>query len=205
MNNLALKVEVSINKNKMVSQTDQTLKENYNNDVMKNKKGISSVVATVSLILLTFAAVVIVAGFVVPFVRDNLDSGSECFPYRDYFTFEEEYGYNCYNITAGEKSQWVSVRTGSIDEEKEKRVIGFKLSFVRQGGSDVVDIDEVGSANNVMMLNGSSALTIPKSGEVRTYIYAKNESFSSVEIFPKLEEGKVCAKSDSIKLDNLCG
>lgn len=169
---------------------------------MKNKKGVSSVVATIALILLTFSAVVIVGGFVVPFVRDNLESGSECFSYRDHFTFEEEFGYNCYNSTAGVKSQWVSIRAGSADDESE--VVGFKLNFIKSGDTDVIEISEGSPTDNVLMLSDASALTVPKSGEVKTYIYDKDEIFDFVEVFPRLENGKLCDRSDSIKFDNLC-
>jgi len=171
---------------------------------MKDKRGISSIVATVALILLTFSAVVVIAGFIVPFVRDNLTEGSECFPYRDYLTFEEDFGYNCFNITDGTRSQWISVRAGSADEETESRVVGLKLSFITPGDTSVVDIDEMGTMTGVEMLNGDATFLIPKSGEVRSYIYNRNESFNFVEVFVKLDNGKVCEKSDSIKLDNLC-
>lgn len=67
---------------------------------MFGKKGLSAVVATVSLVLLTFAAVVVISSFIIPLVRDNLNEGTECSAYRDYFFFEEEFGYNCYNGTS---------------------------------------------------------------------------------------------------------
>ena len=67
------------------------------------KKGLSDVISTVLIIMLTVVSIGILAGFVVPFVANSLNQGSECLGYNNYFKFQEflEYkgnkGYfNCY-------------------------------------------------------------------------------------------------------------
>lgn len=176
---------------------------------MLYKKALSNIVATVLLILLTIAAVVIIAGFVIPMVRDGLTGGTECFDYRDYFTFEEDFGYNCYNDSFVNRLYGVSVRAGGIDDESEAEIKGFRLSFTSGSESSAVDVD-VGritdsSEDGIRMLDASAVvLEIPKSGEVRTYVFNSSNTFSSVDIVAKLKSGKVCDKSDSITLNRVC-
>jgi len=61
----------------------------------KNKRGISPIIATVLTIMITIAAVAIIAGFVVPFVKNSLQKSTECLPYKEYYLFDESFGYNC--------------------------------------------------------------------------------------------------------------
>ena len=66
----------------------------FNYDGIK-KKGISEVVATMLLVLLAVLGVTIIAGFVVPYIKDNLSS-TGCFKARDYYKFDNSFGFNCY-------------------------------------------------------------------------------------------------------------
>ena len=171
---------------------------------MENKRGLSAVVATISLVLLTFIAVAVIASFVVPFVRDNLISGSGCFPYREYYTFEIESGYACYEIVdGGEKEYRISVRGNSLGGEEEALVSGLKLSFIEGGSTEVVDIASGSASSGARMLN-SGIIAIPKSGEVRTYAYVSSADFESVEVFPVLTSGRTCDRSDEIEIE-VCG
>ena len=72
----------------------------------KNNKGMSGIVATVLLIMLTIVLGAFLAKFVIPFVKNNLSKSSECLDYRDHFSFQEsfriktgsiykDYNYNC--------------------------------------------------------------------------------------------------------------
>jgi len=171
-----------------------------------NKKGVSSVVATVSLVLITFAAVAAIAGFVIPFVSDNLSSSSECFPYRNHFTFEEEFGYNCYEQNGAERTYAISVRAGTIDDEKDAALSGFSLSFIEGGSTEVVEVVEGAPAEEIEMLNpGFSSIDVPSAGEVRTYVFVSERNFESVEVYPKLKTGRLCEETDRISLrDEVC-
>jgi hypothetical protein len=172
------------------------------------KKGLSSVVATVALILLTFAAVATIAGYVVPLVRDGLTEGTECNSLGNYFLFEEEFDYNCFSGSDGDWLYAVSIGVGS--SKKNNEIKALKLSFVNsQGESKVVDIEDglrAGSEiGQIRRINTSLDLVIPKSGEVRTYVYRSDEKFESVGVSPVLESRRVCPVSDSTKIDrNIC-
>ena len=172
---------------------------------MIRKKGLSSVVATVSLILLTFAAVGIIAEYIIPLVKDNLSDGGECLNYRDYFSFRDELGYNC-----GKNGLYsVSVGASPAGGETGKKINGFVLVFIEETG-DSSDVEvSIGSSDfgmdegMIRRVNTSLKLDVPKSGEVRTYVYNSSKRFISVEIYPKLMSDRLCSLTDSIKIEDV--
>lgn len=165
-----------------------------------NKKGVSAIIATVGIILLTFAAAALLIGFVVPWVQKSLNGASECVGYEDYFTFEEEYGYNCQNGT----EFWISVRAKTGDNETRDNVNGMKISFEFIGERESIDVEKGNNLNGARMLNGSLALSLPESGEVKTYIYNATRNYTSAELYPVLKSGRVCGVSDRINLERYC-
>lgn len=176
-----------------------------------NKKALSPVVATILLVLLTFSAVVIVAKFIVPLITKNLDSGSECFSFPDYFYFEKEFGYNCYQSRDGVWLTAVSVGAATVEEEDSSQIIGFQLGFTKEGDSIGVEVKEGQAVSNgeggIRMLDNSmTTIEVPKSGEVRTYIYSSSLLYSNVNVYPILKSGRVCDKTDTIKIQGeICG
>lgn len=171
------------------------------------KKGLSAVVATIALIFLSVAAVTIVANFLIPFVRERLGE-TDCFNYRDYFYFEENYGYNCYNHTEYSNYYYgLSIGARSSKEAANEKVDGFRLAFQKTGEAQVIDVKN-GTANNsgeggIRMLNSSITLMqLPNIGEVKTYIYnSSTGDFNSVDVYAILKDNKVCPDaSDSIKV-----
>ena len=62
------------------------------------KRGISAIVATVLIILITVAAVTILWAAVIPLVRDNLESGTVCLDASTGLTLSDS-GYTCVNTT----------------------------------------------------------------------------------------------------------
>lgn len=171
------------------------------------KKGVAPVIATIAIILLTVAAAGFIAGFIVPFVKNQLHESTECVDYNDYFLFDNEFGYNCYVNASSNWLYGLSIRADSADEEVEQKVKGFRLVFVKEGSSDSVSVERNGYSNNsdggIRMLNSSlTMIQIPSSGEVRTYVYNNSQLYSVVEIYSLLETGRMCDKSDSIRLNS---
>ena len=77
--------------------------------MIKERGGVSTVVATVLIVMLTIAAVALLAQFLIPFIRDTLAKSSECLEYKDYFKFKEEIGdnnYNCYVLNNNIKERY---------------------------------------------------------------------------------------------------
>jgi len=175
---------------------------------MKNKRGLSTVVATILIIAITVVAVVLIARVIIPFVRENLDKSTRCLDYGDYFQFKEsfeyqgkEYKYNCYNLSS-ENLYAFSIQTSNAN--LSSNIKGFKL-ILSKGESESVLVKEgqaqSSSLKGIRMLNTSASIVIPKEGEFYTYIFNAGQSlFTKAEIMPILTSEKVCPISDSIDL-----
>lgn len=173
------------------------------------KRGISSIVAIVAIIMITLAAVVIIVSYIIPLVRDSLNEGTECFGLEDYFKFDEDYGYNCYKNISGYNLYGLSVGADS-GGAGEKKIKGLKLAFVKTGGTEsfeIIEGDSVSSSNKGMRMVevGESNLKVPEAGEVVTYVYNTSELFSEVRVLPILESDRTCEVTDSIRIkDVIC-
>jgi hypothetical protein len=179
------------------------------------KKGLSAVVVTVLLIFITTVAGVIIAGYLVPLVRDNLNEGSECFDFREYFTFDDQFDYNCYELdkVSGDYRYAVSVKAKTMDRENSEKVTSFVLGFDGISGVSnsievpLRDISDFGEGvGQIRRIEVGSPLEFPVSGEVRTYVYNNGaEKVEEIKIAPILDSGKVCDVTDRIKtVSNIC-
>ena len=117
-------------------------------DILKRKRGLSNVVSTILLVLLTFSAVVIVAGILIPFVRDSLNEGSECLDYRDYFT-----DANLWNVVESPL-------------RKLKSINRFKATVIVRGGGKSGQADAIkhGLARTLVEFDGNFRKKLKKSG-----------------------------------------
>lgn len=165
--------------------------------LFSKKRGMSAIVSTVLLVFVTIVAVVVIAGFIVPFVKNSLESGSECLDFSDSLQFDSSFGFTC---VGSDGLYGVTVRN-SLQEDFG--IGGFVLVFMKDGGAKSVKVlvgdtagDEVGE---IRMLNKTEELKIPERGEVRTYVYHADKEYDSVEISPILENGKICEKTASSK------
>lgn len=181
--------------------------------MIKQKRGVSTVIATVMIIMITIVSAVLLAGFIVPFVKNNLEKSTECVPYQQYFSFEEKfelegkiYRYNCYDSAVGLHGS--SIR--SIQDNSSLslgNLAGFNLIFIENGGAATsVQVRDGENANSsfggIRMLDKTEAfLEVAKRGQVKTYVYnaGTNKQFKSIEIYPVLRSGRVCGRTDVIK------
>ncbi|MFH1290895.1 MAG: archaellin/type IV pilin N-terminal domain-containing protein [Nanoarchaeota archaeon] len=166
------------------------------------KKGLSPVVATVAVIMLTLVAAGFIAGVVVPLIKNQLNDAKECFGYEEYFTFYEEFEYNCYINISTDWLHGVSIKAKAASGDKVEQVKGFNLQFMGSGESIAVTVEN-GTAvrDEIRMLKLSKTfLEVPKQGEVKTYVYNGTRRFDSVEVFPLLKSGRVCEGTSKIDL-----
>lgn len=165
------------------------------------KRGLSAVVATVLLILLSVSAIVIVAGFIIPFVKKSLE-GTNCFEYRDYFKFDESFGFDCYSENGGVYNYMLTVKPRA-DNTGAESIIGFGLKFMAEGGGTTANfIGGAAPSGSIKMFNGGNII-IPVSGgaySTLTYNYTAGSKYTRVEIYPILKENRICDVSDSTKL-----
>ncbi len=162
---------------------------------MFDKKGISPIIATVLIILLTVTAVAVLAGFIIPFVRESLTGATECIPYVDYFQFDERFDFNCRNGSG----TYITIRAGFPGRGGEEVPNALSLVFLSETGSKSVNIKEGEVGANISTL-GVTNLEVPEGGEVWSYLYSDGGSFKSAEVYPVLESGKTCDRSDSIMI-----
>ncbi len=121
---------------------------------MRNNKGISAVVATVLIILITVAAVTIIWAAIIPMINNQLSRGTVCLDAMTQLTIENK-GYTCFN--AGVDVQ-VQVGHGSQD-------IGLT-------GVQVLVSDDVGDTTsytestlaNLPGINGEKVITVSHTG-----------------------------------------
>ena len=167
------------------------------------KRGMSEVVSSLLLILLTIASITIIVGVIVPFVKNNL-SGTECFKTRDYFKFDESFGFNCYDE---ENGKYLITIKASGDNSSGKKIEGFNLRFLSEDNVNnaVLEVKNGIASGAISMLNptiGGGNLVVPFSGgkySVLTYNYTSSVIYKKVEVYPLIEK-KVCDMSDSVKL-----
>lgn len=171
---------------------------------MINKKGVSTVVVTVLLILITIAAVVLLANAIIPFVKNNLAKSSECLDYKDYFKFQEvmsfngaDYRFNCYNDSG---YYGFSIMNQGSGKSGSGTPAGFAIVFSDGKTTKRMDIKDGDSVGDVRMLGSSlTKIIVPELGGIQTYVYnSGGESYNSMEVYPLLENGRICDKSDSI-------
>jgi flagellin-like protein len=183
--------------------------------MINSKRGLSAVIATVLLLLITISAVVIIAGVILPFITGNLESSTECVDFRGYFTFEEkfEFGgdtlrYNCYQDADGDGSNELygaSIRAGVNKSGSVDELVGFDLVYiVKQGAAKTVKVRDGEESEGVLLLSGESVsvLRVPGPGEVRTYVYEESggSEYEKVEVYPVLSNDRICDMSDEIEL-----
>ncbi len=165
-----------------------------------NKRGISPIIATVLILIITFVAISILAVFVIPFVSENLEGSEECINTLGDVKFDET-PYNCY-VDGGDKN-----RTGFSVRVNGEEVAGIKVSLFKDGTSEVMEIMNGTDGNSLgikirMLSSGfDTKLNVPSKGGVRTYV--ADGLFDELEVNAILKSGKLCDVSDSIRV-NTC-
>lgn len=131
----------------------------------KNKRAISTLVATVLLILITVAAVGIIWGAIMPVITRTMEIGQACLNAR--VTINTEAGYTCYN--PGERNVSIMISHGS--EEFDLAGINLVLSGGGTSKSWNFYATATGRVSDpgIMMYNGSTILVMPATNEDRTY------------------------------------
>lgn len=179
---------------------------------MNSKKGVSAVVATVLIIMITVAAVGIIWAAIIPMVRNSIDRGTACFDAQSDVSLVTDGGYtcikaaNCTNGTTNVPCSNISLQVKKGPNTKVGLVAIEALVFVggnsvtyRLNGSDVIVIDAVQSVGTVGALPGSN--------EFKTMnIWGQNiKDAVKVKIAPVVTVGKteeVCEATQEVVLPN---
>lgn len=180
--------------------------------MIDERRGISTVVATVLIVMLTIAAVALLAQFLIPFIRDTLAKSSECLGYRDYFKFKEEIGDKNYNCYLNNRERY-GASIEAIGNDINLNIGGFRWVLIKEdGATKPLSINADATTNNVKMYDPTQkkelidTLKIPSNGESFTYVYivplGSTENYKYAEIYPVLKNERVCEATDRIDLKN---
>ncbi len=175
---------------------------------MISKKGVSAIVATALLIVITLALAAIIATVAIPFVRNSLQGSTECSAYKNHFTFDSSFNLNCHDYSGTIAK--ISIKAGQVSPENAAKIKGVQFVFMKTGGSsESISFNEgsPGSCSSGGIMNydiscpGFGSLTIPEAGESRSYkYYPKSKVEGYVSVNPILASGKTCDTSDRIKM-----
>jgi len=149
---------------------------------MANKIGVSTAVASIVLVLLTLVAAGIIVQFVVPFVKNGLAQSSECVNYKDYFDFDDTFGYNCKN----QNGNYTFSISAKGESDFDSKISGFIISFEgnKQRSERVKKNQSVGA---ISMINiTESKIKIPRPGETFSYILSSeiDEIYDEAQVNP---------------------
>ena len=114
---------------------------------IKNKKAISTLVATVLLILITVAAVGIIWGAIMPVITRTMEIGQACLNAR--VTINTESGYTCYNKNTKEVN--IMISRGS----EEFTLAGINLVLSGEGTSHSWNFQVGSSYADVKLYRGT--------------------------------------------------
>ncbi len=120
--------------------------------VVKNKKGISAVVATVLIILITVAAVTIIWAAIIPMINDQLERGTVCLDAMTQLSVLNK-GYTCYD--AGTNEVRVQIGHGA----KDIGLAGIQVLVVSGGSTTSTEVTTgLPGINSETVLTVSSAI-----------------------------------------------
>lgn len=163
---------------------------------MKNRRGISGIIATLLLIVLTVVLIAVVWTVVNNLVKDKIGQSSACFGNFDKITLNDL--YSCYDSSSN-KMQF-SLNIGDIDVES----VLVSISSESQSKSFSIT-DESLPVAGLTYYNGSSLVMLPGKNSALTYLYSWSGSDipDSIEIIPVID-GQQCSVSDSITTIDDC-
>jgi flagellin-like protein len=151
---------------------------------MNNKKGISAIVATVLIILITVAAVTIIWAAIIPMISNQLDKGTLCLDAVSQVIIENQ-GYTCFDVAGNYVD--IQVSHGAKD---------FVLSGIQ------VLVFEAGSSNSTIVTTGLPGVNEESVIRV-SHTEAPGELPNKIEIAPIVAVGnaeETCGVSSTLAI-----
>ncbi len=183
----------------------------YNKMRKINKKAISPVITTILLILISIAAVAFVYSIVIPFIKDQLRKGGDCFKAQDQIFIDTASKYTCWT-TDDDGTGDILV---SINVKRNSEPLGitqFVATVSGEGKSERFDIiDGFGEDVRIFMYDGHKSgttditdelIAVPMLGEKKTYILKTTmKEVTSVNLAP-IMGGTTCDAMDEKYLED---
>jgi len=160
---------------------------------MRNKRGLSGIVAAVVMIALVMVIAGIVWVVVTDLVSEQLSEAGSCLDVLG--KVDINYQYTCYNSSSNEFL--ISIGIGDIDVEK---VI---ISVSGAGASNSYEVNQTGGDENLRSYDGSGGAILPGKNSGLTYRLRVDGKPDSVKIFPVVS-GKQCDATDTATTISSC-
>lgn len=190
-----------------------------------NNRGLSEIVSSVLLIVLTISALGAIAGFVVPYVRENLNEGTSCVGFEEYVDFKnsieyknKEYFLNCDFFYDRLDIRRIGLIVKGPEKESDK-IKGIQIALQKSSGeSESIKLIEGESYNNVHYVTEANdelqledgPFQMPGQGAFKTYIIDvsdRTNNYTSASVSIINQEDRVCPQIKSLELfkcdDNL--
>lgn len=167
------------------------------NKKIKNRKALSPIIATVLLILLSIAGISIIAGVLIPFVKEKMQEAKECsqiIEVEDALKIDTENGFACYYDDGGVKKAKITIHRGNIE------LYGIRVALIGEGDSKVVDIIDGEENLGIEMLDGGEAVLPGKGGEKTYIIDTSMTTLKNAIIAPMMSSKNLCKETDNIEL-----
>lgn len=167
---------------------------------MKNKKGLSSVIATVLIILLVVSSVAIVWAFIKNFVDNQTKGTQSCFDIESSEMVTINNYYTCYNSTAGEVQFSIDIKDAEIDS--------LVISILVGGSSKSFTLNNtaVGFSNlKPYKGNYGDDVKLPGKNEGLTYVASGFDIGSKadwIKIIPTIDDEQCGASDETLKVDS---
>jgi len=163
------------------------------------KRGVSAIVATVLLILISVAAVGIVWGMVVPLINGQIDKETLCLDVTGQVVINDDEKYTCWNNASGFKN----VSLGVVRGAKDFVLADIQVLVFVEGDSESFSI--VDAATTISPSDVTSE-DLPRVNEEKVYVIDASGVFGDVDIIkiaPIVSNGnsqEVCDVSSMLKI-----
>jgi FlaG/FlaF family flagellin (archaellin) len=170
--------------------------------MLQNKLGLSTIVATLLLVLLTVVLAGIVWGVVAKMTKDNLNKSQSCFEIFNKVKLDER--YTCYNVSSPNKELIISLAIKDIDVDEV--TIGVSYNGETKSFKILKTLSQV---PNVRYYNGTINVALPSKNSGVAYAYDFGTAFGttnfpdSIEVAPMIN-GNQCEISSSIQEIGSC-
>lgn len=167
---------------------------------LKNKKAVSTVIATVLLILLVTASMAIVWTLVNNFVREKTENKCSNVQLPNEVTIEDS--YTCYNITSNGEEVQFSINIGDVD------IDSLVISILIGGNSKSFTLTNDNTAyQDIRPYQGNygDPVKLPGKNEGRTYIangFSETGEVESIEIAPIISARQCDATDEIYQVEN---
>ena len=160
---------------------------------MRGKRSLSTVVASLLMILLVVTAVGIVSKIIIPMIKKNLSGAGSCLDAIGNVQFNNK--YTCYEEDKNKIKISVEVKKVEVD--------GFVINIYGEGNAESYTIKEETTDGKITM-SGSNDVKLPKENEAKIYEITVNIIDPKTITLSPIVGSETCGESDQLIL-NKCG